>query len=232
MIYCIIFPYNKTKKEFEMLNKLQFSLNRLDRMGVIALVCGFALIASACGGAVVNSPDSTSNTSKEAVSPTGISTEVPAETPAASPLASGAEQDVCLLITNTDAEAVMGQPVASINPFSYLDSDYGETVFSCYYMGKDLTIIVSRVDLGSAQAASNALQQQLVKEQADTAGAIINEEPGLGEKAYWTKVEEAGIFSFLKGSKIFVIGLTGNVGDADSYKSPLLALAKTVASKY
>ena len=192
-----------------MFNKLQFSLHQPNRMGIIALLCGFALIASACGGVVVNSPDSTPTTAKEVVS----------------------SQDVCSLITAAEAEAVMGQPVASILPFSELDSDYGEMVFSCYYNGKDLTIVVSTVDLGSAQAASEILQQQLVKEQADE-GAIINEEPGLGEKAYWTTADNAGMYTILKGSNIFVVLLGGNIGDAASYKAPLLTLAKSVSSKY
>jgi hypothetical protein len=75
------------------------------------------------------------------------------------------------------------------------------------------------------------LQQKLVKEQADNNATII-EEPELGEKAYWTVIENGGIFSFLKGSKIFVVGLVGNIGDAASYKASLLTLAKKVASRY
>ena len=126
----------------------------------------------------------------------------------------------------------MGQPVASVNPFSELDQDYGETVFSCYYMGKDLTLIISKVDLGSAQAASEAMQQQLIKEQTDNKDVIISEEPGLGEKAYWTTVENAGIFSFLKGGRILIVGLAGNIGDVESHKAPLLVLAKSISAKY
>ncbi len=201
-----------------MLNKLQFSINRLNRMGVIALVCGFALIASACGGAVATAPVSTPITSTEAAPKQ--STTIP-----------GATQDVCSLITSAEAEKVMGQPVVSVSPFSDLDSDYGETVFSCFYLGKDLTIVVSRVDLDSAQNAGTILQQQLAKQQAEDKGVVITEESGLGEKAYWTIVEKAGIYTFLKGSNIFVVGLVGIKGDAASYKAALLTLAKSVALK-
>ena len=187
-------------------------------MGVIALVCGFALIASACGGAAAPSPTSTPVISTEAAPKQA--TTVPVVT-----------QDVCSLITSAEAEEVMGQPVASVSPFSDADSDFGETVFSCFYLGKDLTIVVSRVDLDSAQAAGMVLQQQLAKQQAEDEGVVITEESGLGEKAYWTTVENAGIFTFLKGSNIFVVGLVGIKGDAASYKAVLLTLAKSVESK-
>ena len=125
----------------------------------------------------------------------------------------------------------MGQPVASVSPFSDAESDFGETVFSCFYLGKDLTIVVSRVDLDSAQSAGEVLQQQLAKQQAEDDGVVITEESGLGEKAYWTTVENAGIYTFLNGSNIFVVGLVGIKGDAASYKDALLTLAKSVASK-
>ena len=215
-----------------MSNKSQFSKVKSNRMGLIAIVCGIAIIASACGGAAVNSTDPTPGTANEVASPTETSTAVSTEIPAVLPQASGADPDACSLITTGEAEAVMGQPVASVNPFSELDQDYGETVFSCYYMGKDLTLIISKVDLGSAQAASEAMQQQLIKEQTDNKDVIISEEPGLGEKAYWTTVENAGIYSFLKGGRILIVGLAGNIGDVESHKAPLLVLAKSISAKY
>ena len=214
-----------------MLKKSQSSIVKSNRIGIFAVLCGIALIASACGGAVVNSPDSTPNTGVEVVSPTEQSTEVASETPAALPQASGADKDICSLITTTEAEGIMGQPVASITPGSEPDSVFGETLFSCVYLGKDLAVVVSSVDLGSAQAASEKMQQQLVKEQADE-GVVISEEPGLGDKAYWTIAENAGIYSVLKGRHIFVVLLGGNIGDAAAYKAPLLNLAKSVSSKY
>ena len=94
------------------------------------------------------------------------------DTPGYLPPTSGDDQDVCSLITAADAESLMGQPVASTSPYSELDSDYGETVYSCYYLGKDLTVIVSRVELGSAQTAGEMLQVKYVKEQADTSATI------------------------------------------------------------
>ncbi len=203
---------------------------RLNWMGIIALVCGFALIVSACGSAGVNSPGSTTANGEETLSSKGQSSEVSVGSPAALPPASG--EDVCSLITAAETEAVMGQTVGSINPYSEVDSDYGETVFSCYYIGNDLTVIVSIVDFGSSQTASTMLQQRLVKEQANNTNGTISEESGLGEKTYWTINENTGIYSFLKGSKIIVVGIVGNTGDATSYKASLLTLAKNVASKY
>lgn len=214
-----------------MSNKFQFSSNRLSRMGIITMVCGLALIASACGGGVVNSTDATPDIVKEAASPTEPLMEVPAETAAVLPQTSGADQDACSLITTADAEAVMGQPIVSVNPFSYLDNDYGQTVSSCYYMGENLTVIVSTVDFGTVQTANKMLQEQYDKELADNEGVIINEEPGLGDKAYWTITENGGSYAILDGSKFLVVGIGGNIGDASSYKASLLTFAKTILSK-
>lgn len=215
-----------------MSKKIQSSIIRSNRIRILVVVCGIALIASACGGAAVNSNDPTPGTGNEVASPTETSTGVSTDTPVVLPQASGADLDVCSLITSAEAEAVMGQPVESVNPYSELDPDYGETVYTCFFMGKDLTFVVSKVDLGSAQAASEAFQQQVIKEQTDNKDLIINEEPGLGEKVYWTTVENAGIFSFLKGRTVLVVGLVGNIGDVASYKTALLVLAKSISAKY
>ena len=215
-----------------MSKKIQSPIIRSNRMGILAVVCGIALIASACGGAAVNSTGPTPGTNNEAAPTTEASAEVSTDTPAELPQTSAADMDACSLITSAEAEAVMGQPVETINPYSELDTDYGETVFSCFYLGNELSIMVSKVELGSAQAASEAMQQQLIKEQTDSEDAIITEEPGLGEKAYWTTVENAGIFSFLKGRTVLVVGLVGISGDVESYKPSLLVLAKSISAKY
>ena len=206
-----------------MLKNKKYSPKRSRWMGIMGLVFGLALIVSACGG---SSPIN----GQEGYPTTGQSTDAQDDTAAELSSTSGDDQDVCSLITAADAETLMGQTVASTSPYSELDSDYGETVYSCYYLGTDLTVVVSRVELGSAQTAGDMLQLKYVKEQADTAGTIT-EESGLGEKAYWTIIENGGMFTFLKGSQIFVVGLVGNTGDATAYKAALLALAKDVASK-
>ena len=215
-----------------MSKKSQFPKFKSNRIGIFAVVCGIALIASACGGAVVNSTESTPGTGIEVASPTEQSMGVPTDTPAVLPQVSGVDPDACSLITSAEAEAVMGQPVASVNPFSELDQDYSKTVFSCYFIGKDLTVVISKVDLGTAPAASDAIQQQLIREKAENKDVIITEEPGLGEKAYWTVVENAGIYSIWKGGRILIVGLAGNIVDVASYKAPLLVLAKSVSEKY
>ena len=215
-----------------MSKKSQFLQVKSNRMGLIAIACSIALIAAACGGTAVKSNDPTPGTANEVAVSNGKSMVVSTDTPAVLPQASGADPDVCSLITTGEAEAVIGQPVASVNPFSEVDPDYSETVFSCYYMGKDLTLIISKVDLGTSQAASDAMQQQLSKEQTENKDVIISEEPGLGEKAYWTTVENAGIFSVLKGGRILIVGLVGNIGDVESHKAQLLVLAKSISAKY
>ena len=213
-----------------MLKNLRFSFKRSNRMGMIGLVFALALLVSACGGAVTSS-DSSSITGQEGYPSTGQAVVVPLGTAVDDSPDSGADLDACSLITAGDAEALMGQTVASTTPYSELDSDYGVTVYSCYYLGTDLTVIVSTVDLGSEDTARDMLELKYVKESADTDGTIT-EEPGLGKKAYWTIIENGGMFTFLKDSHIVVVGLVGNTGDANAYKAALLNLANDIAKKY
>jgi hypothetical protein len=213
-----------------MFKKLQSSIKRSSLMGMIGLVFALALIVSACGGAVTSS-DSSSITGQEGYPSTGQAVVVPLGTAVDVSPASGTDQVACSLITAADAQALMGQAVASTSPYSEMDSDYGVTVYSCYYLGTDLTVVVSTVDLGSEDTAKAMLELKYVKESADTDGTIT-EEPGLGKKAYWTVVENGGMFTFLKDSHILVVGLVGNTGDANAFKAALLNLANDVAKKY
>ena len=89
---------------------------------MVSLVCGIALLASACGSSPVNLPDPTPTTVMGGVAtaeqptdvPTQIPTQVPTKIPTEVPTETGVLLDVCSLITVTEAEAVMGQSLPSL----------------------------------------------------------------------------------------------------------------------
>jgi hypothetical protein len=59
------------------------------------------------------------------------------------------------IITTPEAEAVLGQSVMNITPGPDSGNIPGPTINFCTYLGKDLAVVVSSVDTGSTQAASD-----------------------------------------------------------------------------
>ena len=205
-----------------------------------SLVCGIALLASACGSSPVNLPDPTPTTVMGVVAtaeqptdvPTQIPTQVPTEIPTEVPTETGVLLDVCSLITATEAEVVLGQSVTAITPGTDSDNISGETINFCTYLGKDLAVVISSVDTDSAEAARDMMKKQLDKMQSDDASTTSKEESGLGDQTYWSVAEHAVAFTVVKGSHAFSVTLGGNIGDAASHKAPLLILAKSVEGKF
>lgn len=77
--------------------------------------------------------------------------------------------DICAPITQAEAEAVLGQFVTSITPEVNQDSISGGTLYYCNYLGTGRTVVISLVDMGSAQTARQEMEEQLVKMPDDDA---------------------------------------------------------------
>jgi hypothetical protein len=217
---------------------------RSSRIGWFGLMCGLALLVSACGSSSASLPSPTPSTvmgvlstapqPAEALAP--VPTDTPTQAPVVIPTESATQPvavlDVCSLITSTEAEAVLGQPVASIKPGTDTDSISGETINFCTYLGNGLAVVISTVDTGSENAAKDMLKKQLAQMLADDASTTSKEEAGLGDQAYWSVTENAASYTVVKDSHVFIVGLGGNIGVPASHKAPLLTLAKSVESKY
>jgi hypothetical protein len=206
---------------------------------LIALVCAISLGASACGGLPSNSLTPTPTTlmgvlqsqGQSAVAATELSSEVPTETPASN---NGDQEDlvdICPLITQEEAEAVLGQPVISINPGMDQDSVSGGTLYYCNYLGTGLAVVISLVDMGSSEDAKQAMGEQLAKMLSDDASTTSAQESGLGDQAYWSTTEHAVQNTVVKGNYIFSVMIGGNVGDPAAYQAALLNLAMALAKR-
>lgn len=165
---------------------------------------------------------------------TGIPTEIPTEISTPIPPAGTAQPiDVCSLITQAEAETVLGQPVTQIrSAVDDTNTAFGVPYNFCIYRGTDLTVNLAVVDLGSAAAAGQEMQAALAKMMADTTSTTTPQTGGLGEQAYWTTSLHAATFIVLKGDYIFQVLLGGNIGDPAAYKTGLLNLAVKVAAKF
>jgi hypothetical protein len=158
----------------------------------------------------------------------------PAAQPTAQPATSapaGVAIDACTLLTKTDAEQILGNPVDA--PSRPVTGNETFVVDSCKYGltgGTPLdnaTLIVtvpSANDLQTAQIAFNTGKQEA---QANYGAAPVDV-PGLGDSAYW--VGGAGNnLSILKGDVNITISASTQKGDAAS--QAILDLAKVVLGR-
>ena len=203
------------------------------------LALSIPLLTSACTGTVVNTPDPTPTTVMGVIAPAGtptdVATQIPTQVPTLVPTEastdSGALLDICSLATTPEVETVLGQSVTSITPGTDSENIPGATINFCTYLGKGLAVVVSSVDAGSAQAAGAMMQTELANMKADDASVTSKVETGLGDQAYWSVAEHAVSYTVVKGARVFSVLIGGSIGDAASYKAPLLILAKSVSSK-
>ena len=193
-----------------------------------ALVCMVALGASACGGLPSNALTPTPTTLMGILPPDGQSTQTPIDNPPSGTADSGKVVDICALITQSEAETVLGQPVTATTPGTDTDSNTGATLNFCTYLGKGLALVVSREDLGSPEAASQAIKQNLA---SDGTSTTVPQAGGPGDQTYWSTSTHAAEFTVLKGSSVVSVLLGGNIGDPAAHKPALLDLAKSVAGR-
>jgi hypothetical protein len=211
--------------------RLYVSGNQPKHIWAIALICVIALGASACTGLPSNALTPTPTTLMGFLPPNGQSTTIPTEIAAPGTAEAGKAVDICSLISQPEAEAVLGQPVTATTPGTDTDSATGATLNFCTYLGTGLAVVVSREDLGSAEAARQAIKQELAKMLYDSASTTIPQDGGPGDQAYWSTSEHAAQFTVLNGNSVFSVLLGGNIGDPAAHKAALLDLAIAVAAR-
>jgi hypothetical protein len=223
-----------------MFKKLSLSpISKQKCTSLIALICMIALSLSACEGipssSLTPTPSTlTSSLLSEGQSNAGSTAEATAGSTEMSGSNNGQEEDlvdICALITQPEAEAVLGEPVMSISPGVDQDSVSGGTLYFCNYLGTGLTVVIALVDAGSAVDAKQIMEQQLAKMLADDANTTSTQDDGLGDQAYWTTTEHAAQYTAVKDSYIFSVLLGGSIGDPEAHRAALLILAKSMASR-
>jgi len=163
--------------------------------------------------------------------PDGQSTAIPTAIAESETAVSTKAIDICALITQPEAEAVLGQAVTATTPGTDTDSANGATLIFCTYRGTDLAVLVSRENFGSAEAAKQAMKQDLAKMLSDGTTSTIPQDGGPGDQTFWSTSVHAAEFTMQKGSSIFSVLLGGNIGDPAAHKAALLELAKSVAGR-
>jgi hypothetical protein len=220
-----------------MLEKLSLVLGRArSRTWLMALMCVIALGASACQLSPSNSLTPTPTTLMGFLPPEGQSTEVPTQEVSTGVATaengnSGETLDVCSLITQAEAEAVLGQTVININPGVDTNNAFGQDVNYCTFLGQGLAIVLSVADLGSPEAAKQALNLDLANAQSDSTVSSATQVSGVGDQAHLTIAEHAVAYTVATGRHVFQLVLGGNIGDPAEHQAALLSLAESVAGR-
>ena len=215
------------------------------RFRLISLACSLALLASACGPTAPGStatPTTVMGSSAElqpATQPSGQSADMP--TPASEETATpdsmvyvGSTEyhdvDPCALATDGQVEEVLGQAVTSQTPGAEEDSISGGTLYFCTYLGSGLAVVISYVDAGTAEAAKQALDEELALMKADDPNAAATSQAGMGDQAFWTVTEHAAGYVVRKEGRVLGVALGGSIGDPAAYQAALKTLAESIAA--
>jgi hypothetical protein len=211
---------------------------RLIRFWSVALIIISAFLLTACSGSQKNSPAPTITPTPteevveggdiSAVEPTKAPIDSPTDDPNMEPTETPSVEDVCSLVTTFDVENVLGQTVTSITPGSEMDDSTGSTINFCTYVGSGKAVVISSTEVDNSSIGGDALRSQLQTMQDDEPDTKINEELGVGVKAYWAVSEHAGEYVVLTEEHVFSVGLGGNIGNPLDSKAALLTLAQIV----
>jgi hypothetical protein len=128
-----------------------------------------------------------------------------------------AAADPCRLATRAEVAAVLGRPIAKVQPRQ------GFLVRSCLFLGAGASRqVVVQVNYGPA-----ASREQFRMARA-TGGQPVR---GVGDEAWFTP--DTGLLDVRKGAARFQVGLLGTAGQSTSRSVPpsLLALARNLAGR-
>jgi hypothetical protein len=209
---------------------------------LLAVLCVVALGASACQISPSTPSNATPTPTRTPTAPVDYSALDEPSATATSPdsnQASGSgngdsdgSDDVCSLISQDEAEEVLGQTVTSITPGVDNDSIAGETINFCTYLGFGQALVLSVVDTGSMDSVGPTIDQELANlEDGDEVPAVI-QVLGLGDQAFWATTSHAGSYVVQTGTVVFSLALGGNIDNPADYKDALQRLAGSVAGRF
>ena len=141
--------------------------------------------------------------------------------------------DVCSLLSQKDAAALLGQPVTQVSPAGpQRDEDSGGQVTFCTYRAATSAVIVSVVEFASGAEARKQLTRNLVQGRMEAEDAKVSEEPGLGERSFYAVSTQGMMYAFLKKNKVVGVAIGGEkLSKTAASKESLRNTVQAVASK-
>lgn len=140
--------------------------------------------------------------------------------------------DVCSLLSQNDAAAVLGQPVVQVTPAGpQRDEGSGGLLSYCTYRGASSEVVVSVVEFTSEIEARKQVTSNSVQELMDADATQVSRERGPGEKSYYGYSGKGSMFLFLKKNKVVGVGTAGAQQSRSVTKEALRSIAQLVAYK-
>jgi hypothetical protein len=180
------------------------------RVILLALLLGLAL--SACRGGPMQS---------------AAEQDTPAQGPVLAPAGSAPALDSCTLLTQADAEALLGAPVAapSTNQVDTGDPNDARAVSQCLYHTtgdtyKSVNVLVRR---GAAGESAGAGLEQI--REPNTLGGAFEPIAGLGDEALWNHSGAGDQLTVAQGQ--FLVIATADLGKG----VPTLEVSKAIAQR-
>lgn len=129
----------------------------------------------------------------------------------------------CDLLAKATVTALLGQPAPSGRPQGpEKDEDTGGMMSYCTYQIGQSALIISEVTFANPAAARKATTQELVKSRLDDDAAVVKEEAGVGDRAFWATTDRGAQYVVLKGAKVVAVALGGRLSKpAKSYHDAL-----------
>lgn len=150
----------------------------------------------------------------------------------ATPVSAAVAANVCSLLSQADATALLAQPVTQVTPAGpEPDEDSGGQLTYCTYRAATAAVIVSVVEFASSAEARKQLTKNLVQERMDAEDAKVTEESGVGERSFYAVSSTGSMYVFLKNNKVVGVAIGGKPGKARASKEALRSAAQAVASK-
>lgn len=119
----------------------------------------------------------------------------------------------CDLVDRAVAARLLGHPITATSPVAgQRDEETGGTLSYCTYEGGLAGLVVSVVQLGDSAKARRVTTRRLVARRLDEARATVEEESGLGDRAFWAYTPEGAEWVVLKGSVLVGVALGGRLG--------------------
>ena len=116
----------------------------------------------------------------------------------------------CDLVDRVVVARLLGHPITATSPApEQPDDETGGRLSYCTYEGGPAGLVVSVVRFGSPAEARRAATRRLAARRLDEANATVQEEHGLGDRAYWAYTEEGAEWVVLRGTVLVGIALGG-----------------------
>jgi hypothetical protein len=140
------------------------------------------------------------------------------------------------LVAKADLVKLVGRDLGA--PMSIpegMDDDLGAKQTTSIYSAGDLKVIVAVFTFPSAKEAAAKLTKKKLAELIDEENpkaVTVNEESGVGDRAFWSVCKEGAGFTVVKGQRVLAIALAGELPrPAASYHDSLRSLSSAAAGK-